>query len=499
MPDHFISTERAGNDLLDCAAFLAERAKSAEGHAEAMAEIVPRYLAKGDVDLAAELANAISDPFSRDRLLIAVAEKCAEIDDDEYALQLADSIEDHGLRAQAFERLALVKAAKSLHEQAVEIAATMEHPDIVYAGIAVNQAVTGNDAAADEVLAGIDFPTARANALQQIAASHLREDKKEKAAESLDAALVAVGEIEHDEERLRALCDIGNLYNDAGRKDKAIETFDRARTDAELLSNMHRDYFLVNCALGFLYAGSEEISDRTLDLVTDKTQMALALLGIARDQWRKENKDDALDSLDEAYEILRSQRDIETRDSRARNGAMSSIAVQFAGFGKHERAIEIAQENPDPAEQMGSLTQIAKVQVSNGEDELARQTVNAIEEDSVRLFALLAISDAKAKREEQEASIDLLDEAAELAETVPQFASRSAVLNDIAARYFQHGLAEKARSVTLENLDIIAKIRDESSQAASLAAIADIYSVPAIELGDEEREHLGRLVRKVDW
>ena len=57
--DYFISKERAETDLLDCAAFLAERVKSADGHAEAMSEIVPRYLAKGDVDLAAELANAI--------------------------------------------------------------------------------------------------------------------------------------------------------------------------------------------------------------------------------------------------------------------------------------------------------------------------------------------------------------------------------------------------------------------------------------------------------
>ena len=39
--------------------------------------VVPRYLANGDVDLAAELANTVDDPFTRDRLLIHVAEKCA--------------------------------------------------------------------------------------------------------------------------------------------------------------------------------------------------------------------------------------------------------------------------------------------------------------------------------------------------------------------------------------------------------------------------------------
>lgn len=497
--DYFISKERAENDLLDCAAFLAERIKSADGHAEAMGEILPHYLAKGDVDLAAELANAVDDPFSRDRLLILVAEKCAEIDDDEYALQLADSVEDHGLQAQALERLALVKASKGQAEKAAEIAETMEHPDFVYAGIAVSHAAKGSDAAADEVLAEIGFPTARANALQQIASSHIQNGELEKAVKALDSAFEAALEIEHEEERLRALCDIGNLYNDANRKDKAIETFDRARDFAEALENVHRDYFLVNCALGFLFSGSENLSERTLDLVMDKTQMASALLGIARREWRNDKKDDALDTLDEAFQILRSQRDIETRDSRARNGLMSSIAVQFAGFGKSERATEIAQENKDPAEQYGALTQIASILTTQREDDLARQAAVAIDDDANRLFALLAMSDAKKKLDDQDAAIALLDETAALAETVPQHSARSSVLNEIAARFAAYGQPGKAHSATLENLTVITEIRDESSQAAALAGIADVFGSSELELTAEEREYLGRLVRKIEW
>ncbi|MCA1589648.1 MAG: hypothetical protein LC734_04510, partial [Acidobacteria bacterium] len=85
MAEHLISWEDAETDLLSCAAYLAERIKSRDGHAVAMAAVIPRYLAKGKVDLAAELANKIDDPFTRDRLLTAVADKCAELDDDDYA------------------------------------------------------------------------------------------------------------------------------------------------------------------------------------------------------------------------------------------------------------------------------------------------------------------------------------------------------------------------------------------------------------------------------
>src|SRR5687767_466458 len=96
--EHFISRQDAESDLLSCATYLAERITSVDGHAEAVLAVVPQYLATGNVDLAAELANTVDDPHTRDRLLTAVAEKCAALDDDEYALQLADAVEEPGLR-----------------------------------------------------------------------------------------------------------------------------------------------------------------------------------------------------------------------------------------------------------------------------------------------------------------------------------------------------------------------------------------------------------------
>lgn len=496
MPDHFISREQAEGDLLACAAFIGERIKSSEGHAEAMNEIVPRYLARGDVDLAAELANAVDDPFSRDRLLILVAEKCAEGDDDEYALQLADAIEDHALRAQALERIALAKAAKGQIAKALEIADSMAHPDFVYAGVAVNQAASGDESAAMVTIERIEYPTARVSAFQQIASAHLENGK---AVEYLDLAAAAAGEIEHDEEKIRALCDTGNLYIDAKRNDKAVEIFEKARASAEVLDNQHQDYFLVMCALGFLNAGSDELADRTLDLVTDKTQMASALLGFARDDWKKGEKDAAVETLEEAYEILRSQRDSETRDSRTRNTLMSSIAAQFAGFGKTERAIEIAQGNKDPNEQTAALSQIAQILTFQHEDDLARQTVNLIAEDADRLAAFAAMSDVKNKEGAATESLQLLDEAFELAETVPQLSARTAVLSGIAERYIAHGETEQARSASLENLAVIGDLRSDTSQALGLARLSDVYTVGKVELSDAENEVIKPLVHHFEW
>src|SRR3954463_10768168 len=131
MSDYFISYEDAESDLLSCAAFLAERIKSSDGHAEAMRSIIPRYLAKNDVDLSAELANAVDDPFSRDKLLTMVAERCAELEDYEYALQLVEAIDDHGMQAQGYERVAVAMANRGEIQKAAEVADTLGHPDFV--------------------------------------------------------------------------------------------------------------------------------------------------------------------------------------------------------------------------------------------------------------------------------------------------------------------------------------------------------------------------------
>ncbi|MEO7538809.1 MAG: hypothetical protein ABIV21_02195, partial [Pyrinomonadaceae bacterium] len=435
MSDLFISKETAEQDLLACAAFLAERIKSSDGRGEAMNAVIPRYLARGDVDLAAELANATDEPFSRDKLLLLVAEKCAEIDDDEYALQLTDAIEDLGIQSHAFERVALSAISKGNRAKALEIADSMAHPDLIYAAVAAHQAIEGDDGGSRATLDMIMFPSSRVHALQQVAADRIKSGRAEAATEPLDEAVAAANDIEHSEEKIRNLLDIGNLFIEAEQNDKAVSTFELACRAAEALDNTHRDFFLVNCALGFLYAGSQAQSDTTLDLVTDKTQMASALLAVAREQWKNEEKQQAVDTLEEAYEILKSQREAETRDSRARNTLFASIAAQLAGFGKTDRGVEVALENIDPRERTAALSQIAQILTVQKEDALSRQTMNLIDEDADRLFALLGIADAKVGLGEPDGSIALLDEAATLSETVSQLGARSAILNSIAERY----------------------------------------------------------------
>jgi hypothetical protein len=225
--------------------------------------------------------------------------------------------------------------------------------------------------------------------------------------------------------------------------------------------------------------------------------MASGLLGFARHYWIKGEKEEAVETVDEAYEILKSQREIETRDRRARNGLLASIAAQYAGFGKTDRGIEIALENPDTDEQTAALSQIAQLQAVQKDDEAARETINLIGEDSNRLLALIALSDVREKAGERSTAVSLLVEAASLADTIPQLAPRSSVLNEISLRLVEYDESVKAREIAHENLNLISEIRDESNRAIELTKLSSVYEQSNFDVSDTERIVLEKLTRTV--
>ena len=499
MAEHQIPLEEAKSNLLSGAAYLAENIKSAEGHAQAMQIIVPFYVGKDDVDLAAALADTVDDPFTRDKLLTLTAEKCAALGDDEYALQLAEAVEDQAMQEAARERIALQKSAKGETEKALEIVENLPHPDFAFAGIAVNLYEQGEGERAFQMLEKIEFPSAQAGAFQAIAANKLQKDESGEAAAMLEKASTAADEIEHREEKLRVLTEIANHFLEANRKDKAIELFDKVKTQAEKLDNIYRDSFLTNASLGFLRAGSLDLADRTLDLVADKTQISSCLTGFAQEFWKRDERDEALETIEEAYAILKSQRDKETRDSRARFALFGSIALQFAQFEKQERAIEIAQEITGEEQRYQALSSIAQVLVLQKKDELAGQALQAIDEDGQRLFALVGMADAKNQLGEKEEAVKLLDEAVPLVETVPQFTVRAAVFNALAQRFAKFGKAEKAREAAHANFQIILKILDESSQVTALANLGEVFQQNNFELNSEEKQLLETLLRRAEF
>ena len=499
MKEHLINLTEAENDLALAAAYLAENIRNSDGHAEAMKEIVTYFAAQGAVDPAAELADTIKDNFTRDNLLVKIAGKCAEIGDDEYAFQLADAVEDYNLQTAARERIAVQKAVRGDFDEALKIAVELNHPDDALSAIAVCQISAGGGDESRRTISRIAYPAAKVQAWQAVAAALYEAKEVDKAEEFLAAAETAAREIELPEEKIRVLLAIAAQYIEARQFDKAIAALDQARAASEILDGAHREPFLSSASLDFLRAGSLDLADRTLDLIQDKTQIAATLTGFSAEFERRGECDDALETLEEAYAILKSQKDKEVRDSRIRFNLFGVIAAGFAGLGKIERAMEIALDNPSAEESNDALAQIAVICAGTEKSETARQAVNLIADENSRAFTLLKISDTRRRENADRDALDFLSEAHSFAANMDQPSTRSAMLNEIAKRFLKHGKPENARRVATESLHSVRQIADESFRAVAFLRLAEVFQTGEFELDEAEKRVVGALLEKASF
>ena len=477
--------DQAESDLLSCAAFLTKRIKNHDGYAEAVKEILPYYLKNNDVDTAAELVDVINDSFTRDQFLGVIAEKCAEINDDEYALQLADAVEDINLQSIALEKIAAQKAAQKQFPQAFEIAVRLDHASNVYAEIAAHQ----EEPEALKTIEKIEYPFIKSQALRQIALNSNNPSL-------LNLAIKALRDVELDEEKIGGLISIAYAFVEAKVNERAIDVFENAKQIAETLDSVKRDNFLSQISRGFLDAGSLSLADAALDLVEDKTEIAKTLVGYAIVYQEKGELAEALEILDEAYQILKSQRETETRDSRAKFDLFGAIATHFANMDEVEKAIEIALENPYQEIRCSTLAQISQLALLDKYEEHALQAVAVIDDETEKTAAMMNLSDVFRRIKEDAKALKQLEQAYAKIDNVRQLTIKSLILNRLAGRFNAFGESEKARNICTESLQIVSKILDRTNQVSSLAKLADTFSSLKFELNDAEKEVLRFIVQK---
>ncbi len=492
-----IEREAAEQDFFTCAAYIAERIGSLDGHGEVVSQVASRYAEKGELDLAAELVNEIADPHTRDINLAEIAAKCVEFDDDEYAFQLAEAIEEFGLQEQAKASIAVRQADKGNFEEALATAEMLADPSSALGEIAIRYAKNGDDSRADATLETVDFPTVRVQVLNEMAAHKAKNGEAEKAVELLDEAVEEIEEIEFPEDKVQLLLDSATKFSAVARHDKAIQTLGKAQAIAETFEDRFHDQFLTQIAIAYAHAGSLDLAEKTLEPIDDLHQVALTHAGIAYEQHLRGDSERAFSQLEEAWQTLKSQPESQVRSSESRFGLWSVIAVRFAQFGKPERGLEIAQSNPEETNYNSALRQIADFCTAQNKDEIAKSALNAIHDFSVKTFALIAVSDAENERGEAEKSVRTLTEAQSVSEEIPQLTLRSRALNEIAVRFAEHGEQLKANEILFESLSVVQQIFDQSHQSLALLHLADAHEKIGTEVSEKESEILQTIIRKI--
>ncbi len=497
MTDFQISKAEAQTDLLAAAAYLAEHCGSGDGYAAAIKHLVPLYLAQDKVDLAAEFANGIDDPFDRENTMAKVIIKCAELDDDEYAFQLADVLENPTSRDAANQSIAIVKALQGKFPEALKIARMLKHPDEALKQIAVEMNVRGDETQAKELIAEIEDSRSQTEILTRAALHFIEQDNKEKAFALLEEAKNAAENIDYPTERLRALHAVSYGFHQAGRADRSIETLSEMQGEAENIQSFDREPRLSEISLAFFEVGSIDLADRALDGIKDKTLTADVLAGYAREYWKRGENEDALEALREASEVLASQHEKETRDSAASFKLSSGLAAMFAEFGETETAINAADRIIYEPERVNALIRIAQHAAAQDKSEAVRQILRIIGDDSDRLTALVLVADAETEKNRREDALNFLTEAHQLAETVPQLSVRSNIFNRLAERFAKLDENETAHQIVSENLQIVAQIRDQSVRAITLADLAETAKTTNFTLNQPDSTLLRTILEAV--
>ena len=482
--------EITAEEMLSLATELAGQISGNDAYSDAISAIVGEYLQRGNVDRAAELADTIEDPFSRDRLLVRIAERCAELDDDDYALQLADAIVEESLRQQALTLIGTQKVVKGQIKKAEAVAAELIHPDPILVAIAVSNFTDAAELAF--TVAQLEDATTAAYGLIEAAEAKVDAENTDQAVDFLTCAAELCNRIEHPEEKARTLIDLGNCFAAASRRDLAISTLEAGRQAASAIDSIRRDGLLAAVAAGFLRAGSEELAERTLDLISDKTQLAAALKSMADEYARLGRVTDALEALNEADAILRGERESERRDSRASFSVRGAVAIAFAALNKAEIAIEIGESLPDDDIAANTLAGIAAELGKIGDQQAAWQAVMAIKDDAKRLFALITIFD-QLEKAFPEIAKEFLEKAGQLADAPERFTVRLTANLEIADRYLAIGEVSAAANKCRETLQIFSNVRDVSIQAATLARFARLAAKGSFLPSEEASRLLSEL------
>lgn len=472
MTTRIISEDESYSDLLYAAAFIAERVESVDGMSEAMAEVVPRFLERGEVDLAAALADVTVDPLTRDRLLVAVAEKCIEKRDDEYGLQLVEAVEDVSLGAGALERVALKMIERGDIASALEIAETLGHPDEVFKMAAIHMYTAGEFEKALATGARITVLSSKASlALSLAKVAHENQSSVEFENQIRNTERYAT-EIDLGEEAATLLIEAANLCAESGRADLAIVIFEKAREAAEKLSWPHRDNLLGAVAAGLFVSGSVTLADMALDLVTDKAVIARTLVLFAHHMRKSDNLSGATQALDEAFEILRTQKDKEIRDYRANNGAWRALALQYVMADDCAKALAVIEAMPDDETQASAATQCAVVSASRNDIEKSRTFLGRIGDPLSKVLTLVAMTGSLEGEGSGEKVRVLLEECLGLLVEIEQPVALCAVLTDLFHAFAEIGDEVRANQCVDRALRECSSIINLSNRSVVLARLS---------------------------
>ena len=498
-----MTTEADSNDDNYDSEFLAAAERFAENlqdetHAEVLSIVAARYAKREFVDHAIDLAETISDPYTRDNTFAEIAAASIASGTSDYAGELLEMIDDPGVRSLAIEEMAVKCAELGEHDRSLDLVSELDDADPTLRRLALVDSTFSPRSV--ELASSISAPDLRANTFSQLFTAARRADRQSEAAELLAESLRAAEEIEFTQDRIHTLVGIASQYAEIGETDRASEILSRALVLSQDVdgppqwgqsASFPRGEALTQIVGGFARLGQFDQADGAAEQIEDPFQFALASTKEAIEYFKAGQSGQALTLLNEALELVLGERVYGEQGMVVKDTALVELAAGFVIAGQLEKGLEVAEKLSSETRQNTALEQVGKECARAGDSNGIYKAAELITNDSAATSYWLAINSVLKASAQTDLARRTLLEAAHSAELIKDRYEKATSLIEVAYRFELTDNPGKASELFTLALVTINENEHDHKKALSLLRMDERFKELNRTPTEEQRQLLG--------
>jgi tetratricopeptide (TPR) repeat protein len=487
-----------GSSFLDCAVEIAQAIDNLQGRSEVISLIAIKYVESGKLDVAFDLAETIHDSYQQDQTRAALAAKCIEVGAPDYAEKVCDLIEDDTAYALATEEMAVAYAESGTLEKAIALARRLTDSAPTLSRIALAFVAGGHSVQALEVAQSIDYPDLKAPVLVELAARALHDGHNSEASELLQEATNAAEEIEFAEPRISILVSIASLNGQTGQAEQALDILARAHRLCKESKGPAKDAALAQIAGGFAELHRYDQADQLIEEIENPFQFAHANVKVAIECYQAGDSTRALTLFADALEIGRDEEIYGAESLMMRETLLYKLAVCYATVGHREEGLQVIGMMDSQDQQHRALGEIAKLYVRTGNNSQVFEVIEMIKDDYARVLCEMEIVDAFIASDQFPFADHILPQSLARAATIERANQKASALMEIAPRLARREQVTKASEVLFEALNALQMIDDSYYQSLGLINLAGKYRDLGQQPGQREQTVLEAMTLKLE-
>ena len=442
---------------------------------EVVSIIAARYAKREFIDHAIDLAEIISDPYTRDNTFAEIAAASIAAGTSDYAGELLEMIDDPGVRSLAIEEMAVKYAELGVHEKSLDLLSELDDADPTLRRLALLDSSFSDRSV--ELASSISAPDLRTGTLGQLVTAARRADRHSEAGELLAESLRVAEEIEFSQDRIYALVGIASQYAEIGDTDRASEILSRALELCQSFegarewgqsSSYPRGEALTQIVGGFARLRNFEQADVAAEQIEDPFQFAIASTKEAIEYVKAGQTDQALTLLNEALELVLDEPVYGEQGMVVKDTALVELAGSFVIAGQFEKSLQVAEKLSSERRRYTALEQVGKECARAGDSNGIFKTAESITNDSYAASYWLAVTDVLRESAQTDLARRTLLEAAQSAAMINDSYEKAMSLIEVAYRFEITDNPGKASELFTLALVTINQIDQDHKKALSL-------------------------------